>query len=147
MKTTGAAGAGAASSGIIAAVEAERAKIAFAPDIHLMGTRIPSAHYTCRLAALILLARLGGVPKRRVRRPPDNPINAPISLATQPCHTLALGEIAGRRYLFTGIVPARNRVRGATAQSDLAEIFKPILADRLIFKLVNNGGKIRPEHF
>jgi CRISPR-associated protein Cas1 len=29
---------------------------------------------------------------------------------------------------------------------DIAEIFKPILCDRLIFKLVNNG-EIRPEHF
>ena len=29
---------------------------------------------------------------------------------------------------------------------DVAEIFKPILVDRLIFKLVNNG-QLRPQHF
>ena len=29
---------------------------------------------------------------------------------------------------------------------DLAEIFKPILCDRLIFKLVNNG-ELQPKHF
>ena len=83
---------------------------------------------------------------KRARRPPSNPMNALISFLNTLCYTLALTQIY-RTPLDPRISflhePSDRRL---SLNLDLAEVFKPLLADRLIFSLVNKRT-IREEHF
>ena len=84
--------------------------------------------------------------EKRVRRPPDNPINALISFGNSLCYTLALSEIYRTALNPTISVLHQPGARRFSLALDLAEIFKPILVDRLIWKLVNNG-ELTLKHF
>lgn len=133
-------------SGVITAIEAQRGQIKTAKDIPtLMGIegQIRQLYYD---AWPLILTPSWAEFTRRVKRPPDNPINALISFGNSLCYTLALGEIY--RTPLSPLIsflhePGERRYSLAL---DIAEIFKPILCDRLIFKLVNNG-ELRPQHF
>jgi CRISP-associated protein Cas1 len=146
LKYYGAASRGRDLSGVTAAVETERTKIATAKDIPtLMGIEgtIRALYYSAWPAILAP----GWVEfTKRVRRPPDNPINALISFGNALCYTLALGEIY--RTPLSPLISFLHEpgARRYSLSLDIAEIFKPILADRLIFKLVNNG-ELQPQHF
>ena len=82
----------------------------------------------------------------RTRRPPTNRMNALISFLNSMCYTLALSQIY-RTHLDPriGFLHETN-FRRFTLNLDLAEIFKPILVDRLIFSLVNKR-EIQEKHF
>jgi len=73
-----------------------------------------------------------------VRRPPSNPINALISFGNSILYVKALSAIYQTQldprigYLHT------TNQRAFSLNLDLAEIFKPILVDRVIFELVNH---------
>lgn len=75
--------------------------------------------------------------EKRVKRPPDNPVNALISFGNSLCYAACLSEIYRTQlnplisYLHE---PGERRFSLAL---DLSEVFKPILVDRAIFKLVN----------
>lgn len=75
--------------------------------------------------------------EKRVKRPPDNPVNALISFGNSLCYAACLSEIYRTQlnplvsYLHE---PGERRFSLAL---DLSEIFKPILVDRAIFKLLN----------
>lgn len=75
--------------------------------------------------------------EKRVKRPPDNPVNALISFGNSLCYSACLSEIYRTQlnplisYLHE---PGERRFSLAL---DLSEIFKPILVDRAIFKLLN----------
>jgi CRISPR-associated protein Cas1 len=77
--------------------------------------------------------------KKRVKRPPNNSVNALISFSNSMVYTAVLSEIYKTQlsplvsYLHE---PGERRFSLAL---DIAEIFKPILADRLIFKVLNKG--------
>jgi CRISP-associated protein Cas1 len=75
---------------------------------------------------------------KRVRRPPDNIVNTLISFTNGLVYTTTLSQLY-RTQLDPRISflhePGARRFSLAL---DLAEIFKPILADRLIFKLLNS---------
>lgn len=83
---------------------------------------------------------------RRTRRPPQNRLNALISFGNSMMYVLALSEIY-RTHLDPriGFLHTTN-FRRFTLNLDVAEVFKPILADRLIFSLVNKG-QIQAKHF
>ncbi|NPA80253.1 MAG: type I-B CRISPR-associated endonuclease Cas1 [Thermotogae bacterium] len=83
---------------------------------------------------------------RRTRRPPDNPINALISFGNSLLYVSALSAIY-RTHLDPriGYLHETNR-RSFTLNLDLAEVFKPIIVDRVIFRLVNRR-QITEEHF
>lgn len=74
---------------------------------------------------------------KRVKRPPDNMVNALISFANSMVYTTCLAEIYRTQlnplisYLHE---PGTKRF---SLSLDLAEVFKPLLADRLIFTLLN----------
>ena len=146
LRYYGAASRGRDLSGVIAAIESLRLQIATSKDIPtLMGVegQIRSLYYD---AWPLILTPSWAEFTRRVRRPPDNPINALISFGNSLCYTLALSEIY--RTPLSPLIsflhePGERRYSLAL---DIAEIFKPILCDRLIFKLVNNG-ELRPQHF
>ena len=74
---------------------------------------------------------------KRVRRPPNNIMNALISFINSICYTTTLTQIyhthLDPRISFLHS-PSDRRI---SLNLDIAEIFKPILVDRLIFMLVN----------
>ncbi|EID43004.1 type I-B CRISPR-associated endonuclease Cas1b [Parageobacillus thermoglucosidasius] len=75
--------------------------------------------------------------EKRSKRPPLNRLNAMISFGNQICYTMVLSEIY-KTYLDPriGFLHATN-FRRFSLNLDVAEIFKPIMVDRLIFTLVN----------
>ena len=82
----------------------------------------------------------------RTRRPPANRLNALISFGNSLLYVLILSEIY-RTHLDPriGYLHSTN-TRRFTLNLDVAEIFKPILVDRLIFLLLNKG-LIKKSHF
>jgi CRISPR-associated protein Cas1 len=82
----------------------------------------------------------------RERRPPKNMINALISFGNSLIYTYILSEIY-KTHLDPriGFLHATN-FRRFSLNLDVAEIFKPIITDRLIFKLVNKE-MIKENHF
>jgi len=83
----------------------------------------------------------------RKRRPPSNPINALISFGNSMMYTTCLKEI-----YRTQLDPAISFLhepgeRRFSLSLDLAEIFKPIIVDRLIFRLFNRQQLQESKHF
>ncbi|MBQ6971871.1 MAG: type I-B CRISPR-associated endonuclease Cas1 [Synergistaceae bacterium] len=74
---------------------------------------------------------------KRVRRPPNNIMNAMISFVNSLCYSAVLTQIyhthLDPRISFLHS-PSDRRI---SLNLDISEIFKPVLADRLIFSLVN----------
>lgn len=75
--------------------------------------------------------------EKRSKRPPLNRLNAMISFGNSLCYTMVLSEIY-KTYLDPriGYLHATN-FRRFSLNLDVAEIFKPIMVDRLIFMLIN----------
>lgn len=83
---------------------------------------------------------------KRVKHPPDNMMNALISFLNSLVYTQVLKEI-----YMTQINPTISYLhepfyRRFSLALDIAEIFKPIYADRIIFELLNNR-QITEKHF
>lgn len=82
----------------------------------------------------------------RTRQPPENEINALISFGNMMCYSQSLRAIHQTQlnpvisFLHT---PGDRRYSLAL---DLAEIFKPMLVDRLIFRVVNKR-EVQEKHF
>ncbi|MEE0777063.1 MAG: type I-B CRISPR-associated endonuclease Cas1b [Bacillota bacterium] len=77
--------------------------------------------------------------EKRVKRPPDNMVNSLISFLNTMMYTKVLSEI-----YHTQINPTISYLhepgdKRFSLALDIAEIFKPILVDRLIFSLLNKG--------
>lgn len=83
---------------------------------------------------------------RRVRRPPDNEVNALISFGNSVLYTACLSEIYRTQLTPTISYLHEPGARRFSLALDLSEIFKPLLVDRAIFRLLNTG-QIKPEHF
>ncbi|HIQ01097.1 MAG TPA: type I-B CRISPR-associated endonuclease Cas1 [Anaerolineales bacterium] len=82
----------------------------------------------------------------RTRRPPQNRLNALISFGNTLLYTTTLSEIY-KTHLDPriGFLHATN-FRRFTLNLDVAEVFKPVLVDRLVLSLVQKG-QIRAKHF
>jgi CRISPR-associated protein Cas1 len=84
--------------------------------------------------------------EKRTKQPPQNEVNALISFGNMMCYTLCLRAIHQTQlnptisYLHT---PGERRYSLAL---DIAEIFKPIIVDRVIFKVLNKK-EIQEKHF
>lgn len=84
--------------------------------------------------------------EKRQKHPPTNPINAMISFTNSLVYTSVLSEIYKTQlnplisYLHE---PGERRF---SLSLDIAEIFKPLLADRLIFSVMNKN-QIQEKHF
>lgn len=82
----------------------------------------------------------------RTKQPPQNEVNALMSFGNMMCYTLCLRAIHQTQlnptisYLHT---PGERRYSLAL---DVAEIFKPIIVDRVIFKVLNRK-EIQSKHF
>ena len=77
--------------------------------------------------------------EKRSRRPPQNPLNALISFANTLLYTTCLSELnVVQLDPRIGYLHATN-TRNYTLNLDIAEVFKPIIVDRMIFTLLNKG--------
>ena len=77
--------------------------------------------------------------EKRVKNPPDNMINTLISFVNTLIYTKVLGEIYQTQLNPTISYLHEPGDRRFSLSLDLAEIFKPLLGDRLIFSLLNRN--------
>lgn len=84
---------------------------------------------------------------KRVKRPPDNPINALISFGNTLLYTKTVSAIY-RTHLDQRISFLHEPSEGRFSLSlDMREVFKPIIVYRTIFDLVNNKRLQVEKHF
>ena len=122
-------------SGPIERMEQLALSIATATDIEtLMGVEgnIRMCYYEA-FAVIIKDYEMGS----RSRQPPSNEVNAMISFINGLCYTLCLDAIYHTQLNPTISFLHQPGERRFSLALDLAEIFKPVLADRLIFSLLN----------
>ena len=84
---------------------------------------------------------------KRVKRPPDNPINAMISFGNTLLYTKTISTIF-RTHLDQRISYLHEPSEGRFSLSlDLSEVFKPVIVYRTIFELINNRKIQVSKHF
>jgi len=84
---------------------------------------------------------------KRVKRPPDNPINAMISFGNTLLYTKTISAIY-RTHLDQRISFLHQPSEGRFSLSlDMCEVFKPIIVYKTIFDLVNNRKIQVAKHF
>ncbi|WP_414841470.1 type I-B CRISPR-associated endonuclease Cas1b [Enterococcus saccharolyticus] len=101
----------------------------------LMGIEgnIHQVYYTCW--SIVVNQKIDF--QKRVKRPPDNMINTLISFLNSLVYTSCLSEIYVSQLNPTISYLHSASDRRFSLSLDIAEIFKPILVDRLIFSLLN----------
>ncbi len=77
--------------------------------------------------------------ERRVRQPPNNKMNALISFGNSLLYSTVLSEIYNTQLNPTISYLHEPQERRFSLSLDIAEIFKPIIVDRVIMKLVRKG--------
>lgn len=82
----------------------------------------------------------------RSKQPPLNEINALISFGNMVCYTLCLRAIHQTQLNPTISYLHKPGERRYSLALDIAEIFKPIIVDRVIFKVLNRK-EIQEKHF
>ncbi|CUT01362.1 CRISPR-associated protein, Cas1 family [Candidatus Kryptobacter tengchongensis] len=130
----------------IEAIESERTKIESCMNIHdLMACEghIRNAYY--KAWDFIIDDEFFGF-DRRTKQPPENAINALISFGNSMLYTTVLSEIYKTQLNPTISYLHEPSDRRFSLALDIAEIFKPVIVDRLIFKIINRG-QISKEHF
>ena len=83
---------------------------------------------------------------KRERRPPSNELNALISFGNSMCYSAVLRQLYRTALDPTIAYLHEPGDRRFSLALDVAEIFKPLLVDRAIFRLLKTGG-ITPKHF
>lgn len=76
--------------------------------------------------------------KKREKRPPSTPINALISFGNSLMYTTVLGEIYKTQLDPTISFLHEPSSKRFSLSLDLAEIFKPLIVDPIVFSLINN---------
>jgi CRISPR-associated protein Cas1 len=84
---------------------------------------------------------------KRVKRPPDNPINALISFGNTLLYTKTISTIY-HTHLNQSISFLHSPSEGRFSLSlDLSEVFKPVVVFKTIFELVNKKRLVISKHF
>ncbi|SCL81407.1 type I-B CRISPR-associated endonuclease Cas1b [Sporanaerobacter sp. PP17-6a] len=76
---------------------------------------------------------------KRVKRPPDNMVNSLISFINSLVYTTTLSEIYKTQLNPTISYLHQPGTRRFSLSLDLSEIFKPLIADRMIFSMLNKN--------
>lgn len=82
----------------------------------------------------------------RRKRPPTNELNALVSFGNAMCYAICVDGIYNSQLNPTISYLHEPGFRRFSLALDIAEIFKPLLVDRLIFRLCNKR-ELRAEHF
>ena len=128
----------------IGSIETLRGSIDQAPDVKtLMGIEgnIRQTYYQAFDQIITGFSMQG-----RSKQPPSNEVNALISFGNMMCYSLALDMIYHTQLNPTISFLHEPGTRRYSLALDLAEIFKPILVDRTIFKLFNRR-ELQAKHF
>lgn len=84
---------------------------------------------------------------KRVKRPPDNPMNALISFGNSMLYTKVISQLY-KTHLNQGISYLHEPFESRFSLSlDISEVFKPVIVFRTIFELVNNRKIQVNKHF
>lgn len=83
---------------------------------------------------------------KRSKQPPLNPINALISFGNSLVYNVVLSELHKTQLTPTISFLHEPGTARYSLSLDLAEIFKPLLTDRIIFSVINKGI-IQQKHF
>ena len=83
---------------------------------------------------------------KRTRQPPENMLNCMISFGNSLMYATTLSEIYHTQLTPTVSYLHEPGERRYSLALDLAEVFKPVIVDRVIFNLINNRI-IKEEHF
>lgn len=75
--------------------------------------------------------------KKREKRPPNNPMNAIISFGNSLMYTTVLGEIYKTQLDPTISYLHEPSTKRFSLSLDIAEIFKPLIVDNVIFTMIN----------
>lgn len=129
----------------ISNIEKERSLIYLTTDIHkLMGVEgnIRKIYYS----AFNTMLKNGFELNSRIKRPTTDPVNALISFGNSVMYTTVLGEI-----YKTQLDPAISYLHEPSSKRfslslDIAEIFKPLIIDSIILKMINTK-MITEKHF
>lgn len=130
---------------LIDKIELERNKIDSAVDIQeLMGIegRIRDVYYS----AFNVITDNKFDFEKRVKKPPDNAMNALISFGNSLMYSTVLSEIYHTQLNPTVSYLHEPGQRRFSLSLDISEIFKPIIVDRLIFKVINEN-MVKKEDF
>lgn len=82
----------------------------------------------------------------REKQPPSNEVNALISFGNMMCYTLCLGQLYHTQLNPTISFLHQPGYRRYSLALDMAEVFKPIMVDRTIFRVLNKK-EIQANHF
>ena len=126
-------------------IKKEIEKIKDANDrMELMGIegRIKNAYY----GSFEKILRIGFSIEKRTRRPPNNMINCLISFGNSLLYTVILSEIYHTQLNPTISFLHEPAERRYSLALDLAEVFKPVIVDKVIFKVINDR-MISEKHF
>ncbi len=82
----------------------------------------------------------------RRKRPPKNELNALVSFGNSMCYSLCLDSVYNSQLNPTISFLHEPGVRRYSLCLDVSEVFKPILVDRLLFRLCNRR-ELRLPHF
>lgn len=129
----------------IATVNRLMASVPTATDVPmLMGIEgnIRQTYYGCFDAIVGATFTMDG----RSKRPPQNELNALISFGNMLCYTACLSTIYHTQLNPTISFLHEPGARRYSLALDLAEVFKPILVDRLIFRMINKR-QLQPSDF
>ncbi|WP_375448587.1 type I-B CRISPR-associated endonuclease Cas1b [uncultured Fibrella sp.] len=129
----------------IATIEGLLANVPATTDVPmLMGIEgnIRQTYYDCFDAIVGATFTMDG----RSKRPPQNELNALISFGNMLCYTACLGTIYHTQLNPTISFLHEPGARRYSLALDLAEVFKPILVDRLIFRMINKR-QLQPSDF
>lgn len=119
-------------------ITAEESKLGRASRIEeLMGIegRVRDSYYQ----AFNQILKLDFEFTKRVRQPPDNMVNALISFGNALTYTATLSEIYVTQLNPTISYLHEPSTRRFSLALDIAEVFKPIVVDKLLFKMLNTG--------
>lgn len=122
--------------GAVRAVEGERENILLAATIE----QLRGAEGRCRDSYYRAFNRILSLSEpfvKRVKHPPDNMINALISFGNTMLYTAVLREIYVTQLNPTISYLHEPSARRFSLALDIAEVFKPLIVDRVIFSLLN----------
>jgi len=126
-------------------IETERQRISAAGDVQeLMGIegRIRDIYYD----SFNIITNNKFEFSKRIKHPPDNAMNALISFGNSLMYSTVLSELYHTQLNPTISFLHEPGQRRFSLSLDISEIFKPIIIDRLIFKMINEN-MIKEDNF
>ena len=113
-------------------------------ELLMLEARVRKAYYRC-FDSFILAE--GFSFDKRTRRPPKNEVNAMLSFGYTVLYNMIATEIEKSALdVRIGFLHATNN-RNESLNLDIAELFKPLIVDRVVFSLINKGMIDAEKHF